>query len=57
LAGALFGRIKRAHFSVNIKAEERAEQKRKLFEKKKKAAMIAGKMPVPEEEKVVDGSS
>jgi isopenicillin N synthase-like dioxygenase len=54
LAGALFNRINRAHFSVNIKPEERAEQKRKLFEKKKRAAMVTAESPVPVKEKVED---
>jgi hypothetical protein len=45
-AGALFNRIKGAHYSVNIKADERAEQKRKLFEKRKRAALAGAEVPV-----------
>jgi hypothetical protein len=54
MAGALFIRIKRAHFSVNINPKERAKQKRKLAEKKR-AQLSAIQQTTPEEEKVKDG--
>jgi hypothetical protein len=54
MAGALFERIKRAHFSVNINSEERAEQKRKLAAKKR-AEAAAKQQAVTEEENDKNG--
>jgi hypothetical protein len=51
LAGLLFERIRKAHFSVNTNLEERAKQKKLLMEKKK-AQSNAAKPLKPDEQDV-----